>query len=94
MLHCYLQGHRPIIVEEEPDPIEVSSDIEMSEEEEESDISRDSYDDSDDDSDNIPGDPDAYYGGYGACYRCGKCILYTGKISPPFYFRPSFTFAL
>ena len=27
-----------------------------------------------DDSDVISGDSDAYYGGYGHCYRCGKYI--------------------
>ncbi|XP_056020387.1 E3 ubiquitin-protein ligase RNF8-like [Ostrea edulis] len=73
------EGHRPIIIEsdEETDTGNVVVGV-VEEEVEMEDLSDDSSSDSDahfysdlSDEDAIDGEPGAYYGGYGHCYRCG-----------------------
>lgn len=75
------EGHQPIIIESEDEADGGDVYVGLIEEEvvaeDLSDSTRSSdsddhfYTDSDEDSDGVSGDPDAYYGGYGHCYRCG-----------------------
>lgn len=75
------EGHQPIIIESEDEADGGEVYVGLIEEEvvaeDLSDSTRSSdsddhfYTDSDEESDGVSGDPDAYYGGYGHCYRCG-----------------------
>lgn len=77
VLHVNAVGHRPIIVDDTPevaDEITIGDDDDDDDEESNPFLSSDSMEDSDnsDDSDYVRGDDDAYYGGYGHCFRCGS----------------------
>jgi E3 ubiquitin-protein ligase RNF8 len=80
------EGHRPIIIESQSDEEADGGNVVVGlveEEVETEDLSDVSSSDSDahfysdlSDSDAVDGEPGAYYGGYGHCYRCGKGIHY------------------
>ncbi|KAK6182079.1 hypothetical protein SNE40_009843 [Patella caerulea] len=68
-------SRRPIVIsdeEEESDDYDDDVDGDNVREGDRSTDSDDSEDDTDSEGSNISGDPDAYYGGYGRCYSCGR----------------------
>jgi hypothetical protein len=84
------EGHRPIIIESQSDDEADGANVVVGlveEEVEAEDLSDVSSSDSDahfysdlSDSDAVDGEPGAYYGGYGHCYRCGKGFSSVPKI--------------